>query len=295
MTRIVEFFVALVSKSERTVAGAAGSTLIVDQFNADMKGFQLVNQSAQAGAAMESVLSITSISPGFVPFLNVVTNTLAGTTTFLKIVADYKTDNEFKRGDVVALIGNVAGVVAGVTLMAGFAGVGVAFAGVALAANFYGVYNSDVVQGLYDGVVSSVLEFFHRNDSAGYANYWVAPDLNVVSWMELVSHYGSTIAVANWNPLNNVIVVGSLVFDAEDSGGAGQGGIVFGGGATNAGPLPTLPEALGRIDITLESLNGIPEPGSAVPPSTGGTDGDSDSSNRQDEYACCTGTQDGYY
>lgn len=307
MTRTVEILVAVVSKAEGPVAGAAGSTLIIDQYNADMKGFELVNQSAQIGAAVASVLSITNLTAGFVPFLNVNTNLLAGTTTFLKIVADYKTNNEFKKGDVIALVGNVAGVVAGITLMAGMTSVGTLFAGAALTANLFGVLSSDTVQNLYQSVAASVIDFFHENNSADAPNYWVAPDLKVVSWREIANNYSSRIAVANWTPESNSVVVGSVVFDAEDSGEDGQGGIVFGGGATHEGVLPELPEVPARVDITIESLGGVIQPGPSVPPSTGNIDitieslngqlqpDAVDSSDRQDVYACCNGTQDGYY
>ncbi len=72
---------------EKPVAVGAASTSLTDQYNSDKSGFALVNQSAQAGAAVAGVTSIVKLTAGFTPFLNIKANTLAATTVFLKITA----------------------------------------------------------------------------------------------------------------------------------------------------------------------------------------------------------------
>ena len=117
MSGKVELFVGYVDKG---VVAGAGGTSVVDQFDSDKSGFALVNQGAQTAAVIAGVTSIVKLTDGFVPFLNIATHTLAGTITFLKISAEYKTNQTFQDGDVINLVGNVAGVLGGMTLLAGF-------------------------------------------------------------------------------------------------------------------------------------------------------------------------------
>ena len=119
MTNRVEIFVAMVDRVGKPGFQAGAASAIHDQFNTDKEGFSLVVQIAQTTTAVASVLSVTRMTAGAVPFINIVTNSLAGTVTFLKIVAEYRENQKLNYGDVVSLVGNVAGVVAGFALLSG--------------------------------------------------------------------------------------------------------------------------------------------------------------------------------
>ncbi|MDD2150858.1 hypothetical protein NPS52_09440 [Pseudomonas putida] len=107
MSTRAELIVAVIDKTAKPVNNAGAAAAIHDQFNSDKTGFSLVIQAAQTTTAIASVISITHFAVGAVPFINIVTNTLSGTVTFLKIAADFKEGAEIKRGDVISLAGNV--------------------------------------------------------------------------------------------------------------------------------------------------------------------------------------------
>ncbi|WP_428626265.1 hypothetical protein [Pseudomonas kermanshahensis] len=67
----------------------------------------------------------------------------------LKITAQYRTDQTFENGDVLSLVVNVAGIVGGITLLAGAGSVAGVFTAVGVGANALGMLNSDVANNLY--------------------------------------------------------------------------------------------------------------------------------------------------
>ncbi|WP_052352416.1 hypothetical protein [Pseudomonas sp. CK-NBRI-02] len=108
MARTIEIILGYVDKP---VGAAAAGASLVDQYNSDKTGFALVNQSAQTGAAVANVTSIVRLTAGFTPFLNIKMNTFAATTVFLKITAQYRRHGNVNPGDVLSIVGNVAGIV----------------------------------------------------------------------------------------------------------------------------------------------------------------------------------------
>ncbi|MGC7837082.1 hypothetical protein ACPZMI_01200 [Pseudomonas wayambapalatensis] len=261
MARSVEIILGYVDTP--VGAGAAASSLI-DQYNSDKKGFSLVNQSAQTGAAVASVTSIVRLTAGFTPFLNIKTNTLAATTVLLKITAEYRQDQKFDSGDVLSLVGNVAGVVGSVALLAGSGPVAVVLTGVGVFTNVAGVVGSDAAKNLYDSLLSPVLEkYFVADPGVAYPDYWVAPDLTLASLGQISAAYSGRIAVSNWDPDTQVVLLGSdhshtygVMGGSGGSGyvenGAGPGQVVEpSGNSIGVGPLIfPVPESPGwSIDI----------------------------------------------
>ncbi|KAB0501771.1 hypothetical protein [Pseudomonas moorei] len=56
--------------------------------------------------------SVTKLAGPYVPIVSIPANMVAGTITFLKIGVDVRNGKGFSYGDVISLIGNVAGVIA---------------------------------------------------------------------------------------------------------------------------------------------------------------------------------------
>ncbi|MGY3172978.1 hypothetical protein ACVWYU_002373 [Pseudomonas sp. TE12234] len=56
--------------------------------------------------------SVTKLAGPYVPIVSIPANMVAGTITFLKIGVDVRDCKGFSYGDVISLIGNVAGVIA---------------------------------------------------------------------------------------------------------------------------------------------------------------------------------------
>ena len=207
MARTVEIILGYV---EAPVAVGAASTSIVDQYDSDKSGFALVNQSAQTGAAVAGVTQIVKLTAGFTPFLNIKTNTLAATTVLLKITARYQTKKEFETGDVLSLIGNVAGIVGGITLLAGAGSAATVFTGIGVVASAAGILNSDVVGKLYESTVAPVLEkYFVSDNNAMYPDYWVAPGLTLASLDQIIASYSGGIAVSQWDPDTHDVSLGT--------------------------------------------------------------------------------------
>lgn len=254
MAGTVELIVGYVDKAAGT--GAAGTSLI-DQYNSDKEGFALVNQSTQTVATVAGVTSMVKLTAGFTPFLSVTTNTLAATTVFVKITAEYRTEQPFNTGDVISLVGNVAGVVGGIALLAGFGPAAALFTAVGIGANVSGIITSDVRNNLYQSLVKPVWEqYFSANPQASYSDYWVAPDLKLATLAELGAYYADRIATSHWDPATGAVSLSSdsrSVYDEGAAAGGGGGGYVEGGSSGTAPVVyPDLPDAwidIGPIEI----------------------------------------------
>ncbi|PAA15281.1 hypothetical protein [Pseudomonas fragi] len=103
------------------VTVGAGSAAVADQFIVNSDGMVLLNQSAQTGAVVASVTSVTKLAGPYVPIISMPANVVAGTITFLKIGIDVREGEGISDGDVVSLVGNVAGVIGTMTVLAGAA------------------------------------------------------------------------------------------------------------------------------------------------------------------------------
>ncbi|WP_194792507.1 hypothetical protein, partial [Pseudomonas sp. UFMG81] len=208
----VSVIVGVVERVNEGVGHANAGTSLVDQFNTDKTGYSLVSQNVQTGVAVTaSVTSIVTLTQGAVPFLNISTNLLAGTVTFLKISADYKKNEKFERGDVISLIGNVVGVAAGFTLLAvGSSALATAFVAVGATAGLIGILNSDAVRSLYSNFVGPVIDrYFGSTQDAAYPQHWLAPDLQLVPFDMITGAYSGKSAAVYWNPVDDSISIGS--------------------------------------------------------------------------------------
>jgi len=264
MAKTVEVIMGYV---DTPVGVGAAATTLTDQYNSDQSGFALVNQSVQTGAAVAGVTSIVKLTAGFTPFLNIKTNTLAATTVLLKITAQYRTDQTFDKGDIVSLVGNVAGVVGGVTLLAGAGHVAGVFTAIGVAANVVGIVNSDAAKNLYLNLVGPVLQrHFFESPNATYPDYWVAPDLALASLAKISAMYAGKVAVARWDPDTQNVAIDSDSLHLYDIVGGGGGGYIELPGVIEGPLIFPLPESPGW-SIDIGPLELIP-PGGGL----GGTD-----------------------
>lgn len=69
------------------VSIGSSATAVADQFVTNQSGMVLLNQSAQTGAVIASVTSVTKLAGPYVPIINMPANIMAGTITFMKIVS----------------------------------------------------------------------------------------------------------------------------------------------------------------------------------------------------------------
>lgn len=219
MTKTVEIFAAHVGKG-------VAATALVDQYNTNKTGFSLINQCAQTSAAVASVASITTITTGFMPFLSLSAHVLPGTTTLLKIVAEFNTDDGPDRGDILNLVGNVAGVVGSIVLLGGITAGATPLAFAAITIGGFSILNSDVAKSLYDAVI---LPFWEKNfkdqPNATYPDHWIAPDLKLVPLSEIQTYYENNIAMVMWDPATDAISIGKLPWEqaqAADSVGESE-------------------------------------------------------------------------
>ncbi|MFJ2545630.1 hypothetical protein ACIOVF_04075 [Pseudomonas sp. NPDC087612] len=274
MSGKMDIFIGVVDKPAAT-GGAA--TSLVDQFNSNKNGFQLINQNAQTAATVTGVISVTAMTNGFVPFLNVTTNTFAATTTFLKVTADFKEGKPIQPGDVLSLVGNVVGIAASITIMATAVGTaGLLLTGIAVTVNVLGMINSDAVKNLYKATVQPLWNrYFKDNPAASYPDYWVAPDLKLATLAEIQSVYANKIAANHWDPRTNQVGLGSTLVEPQGPGASGPGNIGGWGGSGGGPPLinPSAVYPFGRVVIPNIFV---------VDPN-------------QDGYGCCRGNQDAYY
>lgn len=220
-------------------------------------------------------MSIKSLTNGFVPLVNIHTNTIAATTTFLKITVDVKEGNSIKAGDVLALVGNVAGIVAAFSHLNASPRAAAVFTAIGVTVGVASVLNSDAVDKLYRSLMMPILDdLVELGKQNRESDRWVSPDSKMVSASQIVSEYGSMIAVVKWNPDSGSVELMGDHFSLYNP--SLSDGFLYGGGAVNPPvSIPEPPRVIPRVDISIESIG----------PSTG-----------QDDYACCNGTrQDKYH
>lgn len=292
MTNRVEIFVGIIDKISKPGFDAGAAAAIHDQFRTDKNGFSLIVQGTQTGSAIASVISITQLTTGAVPFINVVTNTLAGTVTFLKIVAEYKTTKKFDQGDIISLVGNVAGVVAGFALLAGAPITAVAFTAVAVGAAFYGTVNSGMVKYAHDRVVVPIVKNLHNHNFLTEKSLRVfAPNLSLAQPSEIRQKHGGLVAALLWNPKTSQI---SLNAKKIQELGLNDGAIklaLYGGSIIPPAPAPARrpkPTSSDTVTMSIETLGGKRPPG-PIPKVT------TKFPSIQDSYACCAAPQQDKY
>ncbi|MFJ3485867.1 hypothetical protein ACIPL1_21105 [Pseudomonas sp. NPDC090202] len=146
MSKKIEIFAAHIGKG-------SAATALADQFKTNEKGFHLINQCAQTVATVTSIFSITAVTPGFMPFVSGTAHVFAGTATFLKIIAESKTEEGFDPGDLLTLTGNVAGVIGSVVLLGGITAGATPLALAAILIGGLSVLNSEVAKKFFKNVI----------------------------------------------------------------------------------------------------------------------------------------------
>jgi len=206
MARTVEIILGYIDKP---VGVAAAGTSLVDQYNSDKTGFALVNQSAQTGAAVANVTSIVRLTAGLTPFLNIKMNTFAATTVFLKITAQYRRHGNFNPGDVLSIIGNVAGIVGGVILLAGTVKVSLPFVAIGVGTSVVSVVMSDAAKALHVAFSKALWEnYLQANPKESFPRYWVAPNFKRASLAHLGIHYAARAEVSReGRPARSIVLI----------------------------------------------------------------------------------------
>ncbi|KPU57555.1 hypothetical protein AN403_1924 [Pseudomonas fluorescens] len=261
-----EIFVGVVNDG---VTVGSGATAISDQFLVNGNGMVLLNQAAQTGAVIASVTSVTKLAGPYVPIVSMPANVVAGTITFLKIGVDIRDGAGFEKNDVISLVGNVAGVIATMAVLAAapFAVVGTASV-VSIAAGLYSIGVSKTVENL----AMSAADFFRNNPADSYVDYVWAPDMKLVHRDILGASYNNYMLSFNWSPETGELVPSAFSTVSENSGGGG-----FVPPTNPVVPVPP-PEIVPVVTIgPLEFGN-----------ENAGKD------DNGDEYGCCTGGSDGY-
>lgn len=326
MSTKIEIFAAHIGKG-------TAATALTDQFNTNKTGFNLINQCAQTVATVTSISSITAVTPGFMPFVSGTAHVFAGTTTFLKIIADSQTEEGFKPGDLLTLTGNVAGVIGSVILLGGLS---VGATPLAIAAILIGgasILTSDVARNFLENVI---IPFWEKNfkdtPDASYTDHWIAPDLKLASLAEIQASYENKIGMVVWDPATDEVTVASVPWEKRENPG-GEEPVAEGAPPIGILPLtaptcplppppppppepepepqpqgeegsvavqsfPSIPIAPtpvtsgAELEISIIELNGVPEKNPEkvtvdFPPIA-------EPEPPQDQYGCCTGTQDSY-
>lgn len=261
-----EIFLGVVSDG---VTVGSGATAISDQFLVNGNGMVLLNQAAQTGAVIASVTSVTKLAGPYVPIVSMPANIVAGTITFLKIGVDIREGAGFQRGDVISLVGNVAGVIATMAVLgaAPFLVVGGASI-ISIGAGLYSFCKSKA----FESLVMNATNFFKGNALDSYLDYVWAPDLRIVHKDTLRVSYSNQMLSCNWFPETGELVPSAVSVTGEKSGGGG-----FIPPTNPVLPTPS-PEIVPTVTIgPLEFGN-----------ENAGAD------DNGDEYGCCTGGSDGY-
>ena len=259
------------------VTVGAGAAAVADQFIVNSDGMVLLNQSAQTGAVVASVTSVTKLAGPYVPIISMPANIVAGTITFLKIGIDVREGEGISDGDVVSLVGNVAGVIGTMTVLAGAsAGLVGVFALVSVSAGLYSIRESQSV----DKIIKSARDFFVNNPSDNYLDYVCAPDMRIVDRNTIRMAYANMMLSCNWKSDTGELLPSSVVVpDEPDKRGGGGGGSGFISG-TYSPPGPTIPSPappphdVANVGISIIVAGKTYDAG--------------------DQYGCCTGTSDGY-
>ena len=259
------------------VTVGAGAAAVADQFIVNSDGMVLLNQSAQAGAVVASVTSVTKLAGPYVPIISMPANIVAGTITFLKVGIDVREGEGISDGDVVSLVGNVAGVIGTMTVLAGAsAGLVGFFTLVSVSADLYSIRESQSV----DKIIKSARDFFVNNPSDNYLDYVCAPDMRIVDRNTIRMAYANMMLSCNWKSDTGELLPSSVVVpDEPDKRGGGGGGSGFIRG-TYSPPGPTIPSPappphdVANVGISIIVAGKTYDAG--------------------DQYGCCTGTSDGY-
>ena len=255
------------------VTVASGATAISDQFVTNNQGMVMVSQTAQTGAVIASVMSVTKLAGPYVPIISMPANIVAGTITFLKLGIDVRDGREIEGGDVYSLIGNVAGIIGTVAFLAGAGGVLVGGAAiVSVGTGLLSIHKSNT----FNQIVTAAENFFSNNPSDNYLDYMCAPDMKIVGRNTIRMAYANMMLSCHWiSDTDELLPYPVAVSDLGAGAGAGAGGTASGGTPAPSGPviIPP-PHDVANVGISIIV--------------------DGNTYDAGDQYGCCTGTSDGY-
>lgn len=187
--------VLFVSVVNDGVTVGSGATAVSDQFLVNGTGMVLLNQTAQTGAVVASVTSVTKLAGPYVPIVSIPANIVAGTITFLKIGIDIRDGAELKTGDVVSLVGNVAGVIATMAILGGATPALIAgLAIVTITTGLISIVSSETIE----KITASAANFFKEKTLDSYLDYACAPDMQIVHRNTLRDAYGNQMLSCHW-------------------------------------------------------------------------------------------------
>lgn len=283
------------------VTVGSGATAVSDQFLVNGTGMVLLSQTAQTGAVIASVTSVTKLAGPYVPIVSMPANVVAGTITFLKIGIDLRDGATIETGDVISLVGNVAGVIATMAILSGAAPALIAgLALVTITTGLISLVGSETI----DKITANAANFFKDNPMDSYLDYACAPDMQVVHRNTLRDAYGNQMLSCQWiSETGELQAVPVGVPDEglgviRDSGGEGAG--------VDAEEAEVEPEA--EPDVSSGGIGSSfypptvsvtpATPPDVIPVVTIGTldfgDGGDNSNDNGDEYGCCSSGSDGY-
>jgi len=213
------FIVGLTELNAVAGAGSIASNLQDAVKNGD-DTFSLINSMSQVAA------TVTSIVPVLRP-INIQTNTLAATTSFSKIMVNWHDNKQVKAGDVLNLVGNLAGFVGTVAFFAVGAGpVALWAGGLGLLAsatstlwNSHQTMRDDFAKPLYDNLWS-------ENPEADYSSFYVAPDGSLADRQTIKNDYGNQVRIVEITPEGTFYTTADFddVYPGEGAPEPGEGG-----------------------------------------------------------------------
>lgn len=283
------------------VAVGSGATAVSDQFLVNGTGMVLLNQTAQTGAVIASVTSVTKLAGPYVPIVSMPANIVAGTITFLKIGIDFRDGAKIETGDVLSLVGNVAGVIATMAVLSGAAPALIAgLTLVTITTGLISLVGSETI----DRITTSAANFFKDNPMDSYLDYICAPDMQIVHRNTLRHAHGNQMLSCQWVSETGELQAVPMAVPDEGLGVTRDAG----GEETRMEVEKTEVEVEAQPD---DSSGGIgsgyhPPTVPVIPASTPDIipvvtigpldfgDGDDNSNDNGDEYGCCSSGSDGY-
>lgn len=214
----IEVVFSAIDKVGQVDATNSLANQLVDATKNNNQGFNLVNQDAQI------VATVTNAVPFLQP-IAIQTNLFAGTTTVLKISADLQDGKSINPGDVLNLVGNVAGVVATIAVFAAAPEVVAVATLVAVAADITGLIISSDEE--------SVAEFSNNLVTVNWpslpdpSDVWYLTDTNQVlpkSEIEAQGlHYGVMVVTPDGTELGTATEAPGSVDTGSDQSGDSDG------------------------------------------------------------------------
>lgn len=187
-------------------------------------------------------------------------------------------------GGVYSLVGNVAGIIATVTLLAG---VGGGLAGTAMVVGVLAGLESIRRSKTINEIVVAAESFFSNNPSDSYLDYMCAPDMKIVDRNTIRMAYANMMLSCHWLSDTGELlpyprIVSDVDVDVDAGTGTGTGTGAGGGGGTAFGGSP-----VSSVPVVLPPPHDIANVGISI--IVGDNEYDAG-----DQYGCCTGTSDGY-